>query len=133
MERVPPLAGYIRLRDALRDYLREQGLTIDDILDAMDETPELIEISFLKRVDISPDDYKKLEANYTSRQLNLLIFVIQVFYFANVSGLYKNRLIIPLREEVIGPNGKVTKEGLIKIIRSLGLRPRWAIGGMLLI
>ena len=122
-------AGYIRLKDALKDYLREQGLTLDDILDAMDETPELIEASFLKRVNITPEDFKKLEATYTSRQLNLLIFVIQVFYFANVSGLYKNRLIVPLREEVVGPDGRITKEGLVKIIRSLGLRPKWAIGG----
>ena len=126
---IPQRSGYIRLKDALRDFLREQGLTIDDILDAMDETPELIEISFLKRVNISREDYRKLERNYTSRQLNLLIFVIQVFYFANLSGLYKNRLIIPLREEVVGVDGRITKEGLMKIIRSLGLRPRWAIGG----
>ncbi len=122
---IPRRLGYVSLRDALRDFLREQGLTIDDVLDAMDETPELLEQSILRRVEISPEDLRKLESAYTTRQLNLLVFVIQVFYLANVSGLYKNRLIVPLRDEVVGPSGKVTREGLVKIIRSLGLKPRF--------
>ena len=122
---IPRRIGYISLKEALRDFLREQGLTIHDILDAMDETPELLEKSILRRVNISWKDLRGLESNYTTRQLNLLVFVIQVFYLANISGLYKNRVIVPLRDEVVGPDGKITKEGLIKIIRSLGLRPRF--------
>ena len=122
---VPRHIGYISLREALRDFLKEQGLTVNDILDAMDETPELLEKSILKRVNISWKELRGLESSYTTRQLNLIVFVIQVFYLANVSGMYKNRVIIPLREEVVGSDGRVTKEGLIKIIRSLGLRPRF--------
>lgn len=122
---IPRHIGYISLREALKDFLREQGLNINDILDAMDETPELLEKSILKRVNISWKELRGLENNYTTRQLNLMVFVIQVFYLANVSGMYKNRIIVPLREEVVGSNGKITKEGLVKIIRSLGLRPRF--------
>jgi len=122
---IPSRIGYISLREALKDFLKEQGLTINDVLDAMDETPELLEKSIMKRVNISWKDLRGLESNYTTRQLNLLVFVIQVFYLANVSGMYKNRLIVPLRDEVVGPDGKVTREGLIKIIKSLGMRPRF--------
>ena len=122
---VPRHIGYISLREALRDFLKEQGLTVNDVLDAMDETPELLEKSILKRVNISWKELRGLESSYTTRQLNLIVFVIQVFYLANVSGMYKNRVIIPPREEVVGSDGRVTKEGLIKIIRSLGLRPRF--------
>jgi len=122
---IPSRIGYISLREALRDFLKEQGLTINDVLDAMDETPELLEKSILKRVNISWKDLRGLESNYTTRQLNLLIFVIQVFYLANISGMYKNRVIVPLREEVVGSDGRITKEGLVKIIKSLGLRPRF--------
>jgi len=122
---VPRHIGYISLREALRDFLKEQGLTVNDVLDAMDETPELLEKSILKRINISWKELRGLESSYTTRQLNLIVFVIQVFYLANVSGMYKNRVIIPPREEIVGSDGRVTKEGLIKIIRSLGLRPRF--------
>jgi len=118
---------YVMLKNALYDFLREKGISLNDILDAMDEDPIGLEESLLKRINISRDDVLKMIRNYTARQLNLLIFVIQVFYLSNYSGMYKNRMIIPLRDEVIGFNGKITKNGLRKIIKALGLKPRWLI------
>ena len=117
----------ITLRNVLRDYLREQGLTLDNILDVMDEDPKGIIESLLRRINISEEEVYKLERNYTTRELNLLIFVIQVFYIANVSGYYKGYLIYPFRDKIIDEEGKITKDGLIEVIKSLGLKPRWVI------
>lgn len=128
---IPEKFEYIPLRTALKDLLKEQELTLDDILDAMDETPERLRRSIITRVNLSSKDLAKLEASYTSRQLNLLIFTIQVFYLSGSGGIYKGKVVVPLWEEVIGRDGRVTKEGLIKIIKSLGLKPRWTIGRIL--
>ncbi|RLE64695.1 MAG: hypothetical protein DRJ47_07125 [Thermoprotei archaeon] len=118
--------GYISIREALKDYLRDQGLTIEDILDAMDEDPKSLLESLLKRVNLSYKEALKIEEQYTPSQLNLLIFAIQLFYITMKTNYYKGFIIIPLREEVVGADGKVTRDGLRKIIRSLGLRPRWS-------
>jgi len=118
--------GVITLRKAVKDYLREQGISLEDLLDAMDESLEGVIESLMKRVSIDYKDALELEKNYGTRQLNLLIFAIQVFYLMPFSGYYKGYLIIPTREEVLNKEGKVSKNGLYKIIRSLGLKPRWA-------
>ncbi len=119
---------YIRLKDALLDFLREQGLELEDVLDAMDEEKEGLIESLLKRVDLSYEEAYRLLSNYTSRQINLLIFAIHVFYVAVMGGVYKGKVVVPLREEVVNEKGKITREGLLKIIKSLGLKPRWTIG-----
>jgi len=121
------MTKYVTLKNALYDFLREKSISLNDILDAMDEDPIGLEESLLKRINISRDNVLKIIKNYTARQLNLLIFVIQVFYLSNYSGMYKNRIIIPLRDEVIDLNGKITKNGLRNIIKALGLKPRWLI------
>ena len=116
----------ITLREALKDFLREEGLSLRDILEVMDEDPRGLIESLLKRVDIDIEQAVELERNFTSRQLNLIILALHIFYIANVSGYYKGYLIVPLREEVVNKEGKITKEGLKKIIKSLGLKPRWS-------
>jgi len=131
LTRIPEKFEYIPLRTALKNLLKEQGLTLNDVLDAMDETPERLRRSIIARINLSSKDLAKLEVNYTSRQLNLLIFAVHVFYLSGSGGVYKGKVVVPLREEVIGRDGRVTKEGLIKIIKSLGLKPRWAISGTL--
>jgi len=113
----------ITLREALRDFLKDAGLSLSDLLSAMDEDPEGILESLLKRVDLSEEEARRLERLFSPRQLNLLILVLHIFYYANPSGYYKGYLIYPPREAVVGPLGKITKEGLQLIIKSLGLVP----------
>ncbi len=115
---------YVPLKRALEDFLRQFGLTVDDVLDAMDESKEGAIESLRKRVNISERDLKFIEAHLSARDINLLVFAIQVFYLSYPSGLYRNLLVIPTREEVVGPDGKVTREGLIKIMSALGIRPK---------
>jgi len=117
---------YITLREALKDFLKEHDLTLEEVLSLMDEEDkDSLRVSLLKRISLSPKELDSLEKNYTARQLNLLILAIQVFYLSNPSGLYKGRLIIPLRDQVVGEDGKITPQGLRLILKSLGLKPRW--------
>jgi len=115
---------YVPLRKALEDFLKQFDLTVEDILDAMDESKEGAIESLKMRANLTEKDIKFIEQNFTSRDINLLVFVIQVFYSPTSPGLYRNLLVIPTRDEVVGPDGKVTREGLVKIMRALGLRPR---------
>ncbi|MCX8181192.1 MAG: hypothetical protein N3E41_07465 [Thermofilaceae archaeon] len=111
------------LKEALEDFLKDAGLELDDVLSVMDENPKGILESLLLRVDISEEEARKLETVLSAKQLNLLILVLHIFYYANPSGYYKGRLIYPPRYQVIGPDSKVTHEGLYIIIKSLGLTP----------
>ncbi|MEM1521627.1 MAG: hypothetical protein QW407_01630 [Thermofilaceae archaeon] len=113
----------ITLKDALRDFLRDSGLSLSDLLSVMDEDPRGIVESLLRRVDISEEEAVQLEQRYSPRQLNLLILVLHIFYYSNPSGYYKGYLIYPPRDLVVGATGKITREGLHLILRSLGLTP----------
>ncbi|MCD6096291.1 MAG: hypothetical protein J7J99_07010 [Thermoprotei archaeon] len=115
---------YVPLRKALEDFLKQFDLTVEDILDAMDESKEGAIESLKMRANLTEKDIKFIEQNFTSRDINLLVLAIQVFYSPTSPGLYRNLLVIPTRDEVVGPDGKVTREGLVKIMRALGLRPR---------
>lgn len=114
------------MREALRDFLEDAGLSLSDLLSAMDEDPKGILESLLMRVDISEEEAQRLERVLTPRQLNLLILVLHVFYYANPSGYYKGYLLYPPYEQVVGPNGKITREGLFLIMRSLGIAPHYS-------
>lgn len=111
---------YIPLKKALKDYLKEQGITLNDLLSVMDEDKEGIMESLSKRVYLTRVQRKALEKGLSSRDLNLLLFVIQAFYILNPSGLYKGLIIEPLREEVMAGD-KVTFEGCKMILKSLGI------------
>lgn len=115
---------YIDLRLALKDYLREHGLTLDDILMAMDDDKEGVLEALRKRTLLTEDELTQLERKLTSRQLNTLLFVIQVFYIVNISGLYKGRMIYPCRDDIV-KNNRVTAEGVKMILGALGIHFDW--------
>jgi len=109
---------YIDLRTALKNYLKEQGVTLSDLLSMMDEDKEGIMDALRKRVHLNERQSRMLEENLTSKQLNLLLFVIQAFYILNPSGLYKDLIIEPTREDVMYGD-KVTFEGCKMILEAL--------------
>lgn len=111
---------YVQLKKALSDLLKEYGITVYDILDAMDEEPTGIKESFMRRVAMSDEEYEILSRSLSARQLNLLLFVLQVFYIGNVSGLYKGYMITPTRDEVVKGMSTVTFEGVKKVAKALG-------------
>lgn len=111
---------YIPLRRALKDYLREHGITLKDLLSVMDEDKEGVMEALSKRVYMTRTQRMALERGLSSRDLNLLLFVIQAFYILNPSGLYKGLIIEPVREDVM-VGDKVTFEGCKMILRALGI------------
>jgi DNA-binding transcriptional MerR regulator len=111
---------YIPLRKALKDYLKEQGITLNDLLSVMDEDKEGIMEALSKRVYLTRKQREALETWLSSKDLNLLLFVIQAFYILNPSGLYKGLIIEPVREDVM-IGDKVTFEGCKMILKSLGI------------
>jgi hypothetical protein len=111
---------YIPLKKAVDDYLREQELTIADIVKVMDADKEGIAESLRKRCAISFSTERRLLEKLTSKQLNYLIFVIQAFYIINIPGMYKGLIIYPKRDLVVAGE-KVTEEGLRQILKALEL------------
>jgi len=109
---------YIDLRTALKDYLKEQGITLSDLLSVMDEQKEGIMESLRKRVYLTEAQSRALEKNLTSKQLNLLLFVVQAFYLLNPSGTYKDFILEPTREDVVYGD-KATFEGCKMILEAL--------------
>ena len=112
--------GYIPLKKVLKDYLREHGITLRDLLSAMDEDKEGIMEALSRRVHLTREQRRALELGLSSRDLNLLLFVIQAFYIINPSGLYKGFIIEPVREDVMFGD-KVTFEGCKMILKALGI------------
>ena len=117
--------NYIDIRTVLKNYLKEQGVTLSDLLGVMDEQKEGIMESLRKRVDLTEDQSRALEKNLTSKQLNLLLFVVQAFYLLNPSGMYKGFIIEPKREDVVYGE-KATFEGCKMILEAL----RISTGGL---
>lgn len=113
----------ITLKDAFKDFLEDADLSLQDLLSVMDEEPSGIIASIMARIDVDEHEAEVLEKLYTAKQLNLLLLAIQIFYIINPSGYYKGFLLYPPREKIIGPNGKVTKEGLKLLLKSLGIVP----------
>lgn len=111
---------YIELREALRDFLRESRITVNDLLAAMDEEKQSLLDALKQRVSLSEEHSRILERSLSSKQLNLLLFILQAFYITNLSGLYKGRPICPAREDVIR-GGRATSDGLKQVGRALGI------------
>jgi len=115
---MPRRSGYIDLRTALKNYLKEQGITLSDLLSVMDEQKEGIIESLHKRIHLTEAQSRALEENLTSKQLNLLLFVVQAFYLLNPSGMYKDLILEPTREDVMYGD-KATFEGCKMILKAL--------------
>ena len=117
------IGGYIDLRKALKNFLKEHGVTLHDLLSVMDEDKEGIMDALRKRIHLTEDQSRALERTLSSRDLNLLLFVIQTFYILNPSGLYKGMKIEPSRDDVVWGD-KVTFEGCKMIMEALRLPRR---------
>jgi hypothetical protein len=114
---------YIPLRKALKDFLKEQGIVLYDLLGIMDEERKGIMEALQERFQLTEAQSRMLEQNISSKDLNLLLFVAQAFYVINPSGMYKGFVIEPTREEVM-QGDKVTFEGSKIILKALNVSIR---------
>lgn len=115
---MPQEKAYIPLRKALKDYLKEQGTTLSDLLGLMDEEKKGLMEALRERVQLTEQQSRLLEQTCSSRDLNLLLFVAQAFYIINPSGMYKGMVIEPTREEVM-LGEKISYEGCRAILKAL--------------
>jgi len=114
---VPQETGYIPLRKALKDYLKEQGITLSDLLSIMDEERKGIMEALRERIQLTDQQSRFPEQTFSSRDLNLLLFVAQAFYILNPSGMYKGMVVEPTRGEVVWGE-KITYEGCRTILKT---------------
>jgi len=120
---VSSVSGYIDLRRALKNYLKEQGVTLRDLLTVMDEDKRGIIEALRSRIHLTRAQGRALERALSSKDLNLLLFTVQAFYLLNPSGTYKNFIIEPTRDDVVHGD-KVTFEGCKLILEALGISTR---------
>jgi len=116
--------GYMELRQALEDYLRDEGITLQDLLGVMDEEKGGIMEALRKRIRLTEEEGRALERRLTSKELNILLFVVQAFYILNASGTYKGRVLHPAREDVI-LGDKISSQGCKRILRALDIHTNW--------
>lgn len=115
---------YVKLKDVIKDFLKENGLDLRDIIDAMNESREDIRESLKRRTWLTKKQLSFLIQAFSVQELNLLIFALQTFYLINPSGLYKGAIIIPRREDIIR-DGKATPNGIRLLTKELNLRGLW--------
>lgn len=84
----------------------------------MDEEKSGLMEALHRRISLTESQSRDLDLGLSSRELNLLLFVIQTFYIVNPSGMYKGEFIEPAREGVVLYQ-KVTFEGCKRIMKSL--------------
>ena len=114
------MGDIITLREAVKDFLSEAGLDLNDVLAMMDEEPGGLDESMRQRIWLDDASSRKLQSALSSRQLNYLIFVLQAFYIINPSGLYKSGFLFPTREAVMAGQ-KATVEGVKLVLRALDI------------
>lgn len=100
--------------------LFEYGITLKDLLDAMDEDQESVKMSLLRVAHLNEEQLIFIERKLKSSEINYLVFVLQTFYVLNEAGLYKNLIIIPKRDDVMRGR-KATFEGLLAVSEALGI------------
>jgi hypothetical protein len=110
----------IRLKEAVEDLLKEQGIVLRDVLDMMDEGRDSTMESLSRISGLSEEQLSFVTERLSYRQINLLIFALYALYLNNLSGLYKGMVLVPNREEVmIGQ--RVTFNGLNMVASALGM------------
>ncbi|MCW4020034.1 MAG: hypothetical protein NWF14_02225 [Candidatus Bathyarchaeota archaeon] len=113
-----PRTGYIHVRRVLKDFLKEQRTALSDLRGVMDEGKEGIMEALRGIVNLTDAQVGALERGLRSKELNLLLFVVQAFYLLNPSGMYKGFIIEPVRDNVVWGE-KATFEGCKAILKAL--------------
>ncbi len=109
---------YIPVENALMDLLREYGITLNDLLNAMIVEGLDVYEELVKRINNPSKDLVAMIYSQSWRVIGLTLFVLQAFYIINVSGLYKGYFLDPPRESIM--NGlKASHTGIILLINRL--------------
>lgn len=108
----------IPVESALRDLLREYGITLQDLLIAMSSENVDVYEEIIKRLEVKSRDVVETVLGIPWDLAALTLFTVQAFYLTNPSGLYKGYLLDPSREEIV-VGDKIRFLGMIKLINRL--------------
>ncbi len=103
---------------ALLDLLREQGITLEDLLAAMRSEGVDVYGELKKRLLYHDKMTILFIDNLDWRRAAILLFTIQSLYIINPSGLYKGFILEPPREKVVYWY-RVLPQGLIILAKEL--------------
>lgn len=110
----------VHLRRAVEDLLSEYGISLKDLLSAMDEERESVRGSLQRIASLSEEQLILIESKLRTTEINYLVFVIQAFYIINQTGLYKNLVVIPEKDYVM-EGRKASFDGIVAVSKALGL------------
>ena len=110
----------VHIKRAVEDLLSEYGITLKDVLEAMDEEHDSVMESLLRVASLSEEHLAFIERKLKASEINYLVFVIQTFYVINQTGLYKNLVLIPEKDFVM-QGRKASFDGLMIISKALGI------------
>ncbi len=103
---------------AFYDLLREYGITVNDLVKAMEEENIDVYRELIDRLTIKSKDIVSIIYSLPWRKACILLFIIQAFYIINIPGQYKGYLLDPPREAIVSGN-KVKPQGLVYLIKYL--------------
>jgi len=102
----------IPVEKALLDLLREQGITVNDLLAAMREEGIDVYGELVKRLVYPARDTVAYIYGMPWKLAALTLFALQALYIVNPGGLYKGFLLDPPREIVV-LGDKVKPQGVV--------------------
>ena len=103
---------------AFFDLLREYGLTVEDLVKAMDEENIDVYNELINRLSVKSRDIVSYIYSIPWKKACILLFIIQAFYIVNIPGQYKGYLLDPPRDAVMEAS-RVKPSGLLYLLRYL--------------
>ncbi len=110
----------VSVERALLDLLREYGITVDDLVAAMEQEGIDVYGELLKRVTPRTREAEAYIYSLPRRLASLLLFTLQALYIINISGLYKDYLLDPPRWRIM-VGDKATLLGVKMLVEKIRL------------
>ena len=108
----------VSVEEALKDLLREYGISLDDLLMAMREEGIDVYEELIKRIEYPSKDLIAYIYNLPWKLVALTLFTLQALYIVNPSGLYKGCFLDPPRNLIVSGN-KATRRSIIVLTTRL--------------
>lgn len=108
----------IPVETALRDLLREYGISLQDLLIAIQSENIDVYNELIARLEVKGRDVTETVFSIPWSLAAITLFTIQALYLMNPSGLYKGYLLDPKREEIVAVD-KVRFYGLLRLVSRL--------------
>ncbi|MEM1768506.1 MAG: hypothetical protein QXH77_04015 [Desulfurococcaceae archaeon] len=110
--------NWITVDKAFVDLLHEYGITIDDLLIAIEYSNIDVYSELIKRLDNCTRDIVEFINGLPWKTVALLLFIVQSLYIVNTTGLYKGYRLYPPRDSIV-VSFKISFNGLLILLTYL--------------